>query len=212
MGAAGKKSGRLAVFPSRIREDHPMADFSKLLVLRRSIRDYQDKPVSTNLITELIGEACLAPSSGNGQPWKFIVICDRDLIKRLSDESKKNLIADMQKTPDHPSRRYEVALKNEAFNVFYNAPRLVIVAGPAALYSTRVDCALAAGYLMLAAADRGLGTCWINLGSHIREPGLKAEIGLPEDHIIVAPIIIGWPKAIPPIPERKQPAVLKIIE
>jgi nitroreductase len=189
-----------------------MTDFSHLLELRRSIRDYEDKPVPTDLVRELIEKACLAPSSGNGQPWKFIVINDRTLIKRLSDESKKNLVSDMEKSPGHPSLRYEAALKNEAFNVFYNAPCLVIVVGPSGLYSTRMDCALFAAYFMLGAADRGLGSCWVNLGSHIRDEGLKKEIGLPEDHTIVAPIIVGWPKAIPPPAERKKPQILKIIE
>jgi nitroreductase len=189
-----------------------MTDFSRLLELRRSIRDYQDKPVPTDLVRELIGQSTLAPSSGNGQPWKFIIVNDRGLIARLSDESKKNLVSDMEKNPDHPSWRYEATLKNKDFNVFYNAPCLVIVVGPSALYSTRLDCALFAAYFMLAAADRGLGSCWINLGSHIRDDGLKKEIGLPDDHTIVAPITIGWPKAIPTAPERRQPQILKIIE
>jgi nitroreductase len=189
-----------------------MTDFSRLLVQRRSIRDYQDDPVPTDVIKELIGEATLAPSSGNGQPWKFIIINDRRLIKRLSDESKKNLVSDMEKNPGHPSWRYEATLKNEDFNVFYNAPGLVIIAGPSALYSTRVDCALFAAYFMLAAADRGLGTCWVNLGSNIRDGKIKREIGLPDDHTIVAPITIGWPKAIPATPERRQPHILKIID
>lgn len=189
-----------------------MTDFSRLVTLRRSIRNYQDKPVDTALVTELIGQACMAPSSGNGQPWRFIIVNDRALIARLSDESKKNLLADMEATPNHPSRRYETALGNKDFNVFYNAPCLLIVSGPSALYSTRVDCALFAAYFMLAAADRGLGSCWVNLGSHIRDAALKAEIGLPEDQTIVAPIAVGWPADIPPAPERKQPHILKIIE
>jgi nitroreductase len=195
-----------------MREDHPMTDFSRLLTLRRSVRDYQDKPVPTDLVTELIDRACLAPSSGNGQPWSFIIINDRGLIKRLSDESKKNLVADIRANPEHPSRRYEAALTNEDFNVFFNAPCLLIITGPSALPSTRVDCALFAAYFMLAAADHGLGSCWVNLGSQIRDRGLKDEIGLPEDQIIVAPVIVGWPKAIPPAPERKKPNILKIIE
>jgi nitroreductase len=65
---------------------------------------------------------------------------------------------------------------------------------------------------MFAAANRGLGTCWVNLGSQIREERLKKEIGLAEGHVIVAPIILGWPRAIPPIPARKEPQILKIIE
>ena len=75
-----------------------------------------------------------------------------------------------------------------------------------------MDCALFAAYFMLAAADRGLGTCWVNLGSHIRDPEMKKEIGLPDGQVIVAPIIVGWPAAIPQAPERKPPHILKVIE
>jgi len=188
-----------------------MADFSKLLVERRSIRDFLEKPVPTELVKELIREATLAPSSSNKQPWEFIVVNDRELIRRLSDESKKNLLADMAARPDSSAGSYGSILKNEAFNVFYNAPCLVIIVGPVGVYSTSVDCALAAAYFMLAAANRGLGTCWVNLGSQIREEKLKKEIGLPGGHTIVAPVIVGWPRAVPAAPERKEPQILKII-
>jgi len=189
-----------------------MTDFSKLLIQRRSIRDYEDRPVPIDLVKELIGRATMAPSSGNGQPWSFIIIGDKDLIRRLSDESKKNLVSDMAARADHPSRRYEALLTNKDFNVFFNAPCLVFITGPPALPSARVDCALFAAYFMLAASDRGLGTCWVNLGSQIRDPMLKEEIGLPEDRMIVAPVIIGWPGKIPQPPARNEPRILKVIE
>jgi nitroreductase len=189
-----------------------MTDFNQLLVDRRSIRDFLDKPVTTDIVKELIKETTLAPSSGNGQPWSFIIVNSKGLIKRLSDESKKNLLADIANNPASSSKRYEATLKMEAFNVFYNAPCLVIISGPVKLYSTYIDCALAAGYFMLAAANKGLGSCWVNLGSQIREEGLKKEIGLLDGHVIVAPIILGWPNGIPQAPERKEPQIVKVIE
>jgi nitroreductase len=60
---------------------------------------------------------------------------------------------------------------------------------------------------MLSAADRGLGTCWIDLGSVIRDKNLSAEIGLPDDHVIVATIILGYPKAVPARPPRNEPVI-----
>jgi len=62
-----------------------MADIVELLKKRRSIRDYEDKEVSIEIIKEIIKESCLAPSSGNGQPWRFIVKNTRALygIKTL---------------------------------------------------------------------------------------------------------------------------------
>ena len=51
-----------------------MTDFAVLLKKRRSIRDYEDKQVPLETIKEIIKEGCLAPSSGHGQPWQFIII------------------------------------------------------------------------------------------------------------------------------------------
>jgi nitroreductase len=188
-----------------------MAEFSQLLSDRRSIRNYKDEKVDVELVRELIKESTMAPSSGNRQPWRFSIINDRDLIGRISDESKQHVLAAIAKDPDSPSKRYEAALKNPDFNVFYNAPCLVLIFGDAAQRSIHVDCALAASYFMLAAADRGLGTCWVALGGEIRDPELLEAVGLSEADAVVAPIILGRPAAIPKAPARKDPEIVKTI-
>jgi len=188
-----------------------MAEFSELLIKRRSIRSFKDKDVSLELIHEIIKESTYAPSSGNGQPWRFIVVNNRETIKRLSDESKKNLLASIEKSPDSPAKKYEGILRNKDFNVFYNAPCLVIIGGAKGLMSLEVDCALFACYFMFSAAARGLGTCWVNLGSDLQDPEILEEIGMPEDFRIVAPIIMGYPTGIPGPPQRAEPRILKVI-
>jgi len=189
-----------------------MTDFFDLLKKRRSIRLFEDRSVSTDQILEIIQDSTLAPSSGNGQPWRFIVVNNREMIKRLSDESKANLLAYLDQNPEAPIRVYEAVLRNENFNVFYNAPCLVLIAGPKNVRSLYVDCALAASYFMLGAAARGLGTCWVDLGGNIKHPETLEEIGLPADYRIVAPIIIGYPQIIPDPPDRKDPIILKVLE
>ena len=188
-----------------------MADYFELIKKRRAIREYEDRQVSLKDIEEIIKESTLAPSAGNGQPWKFIVINDPSWIKKLSDESKKNLISMMEKNPDSPVTRYEAALRNPDFNVYYNAPCLVFIAAKRNYRTIFVDCALCASYFMLSAAARGLGTCWVGLGQHIRDPELLKTIGLPEDHELVAPIVVGYPKSIPDVPERAEPQILNIL-
>ncbi len=188
-----------------------MKDFQTLLKQRRAIRDFLDLPVPLETIKDMIRDCCLAPSAGNGQPWQFVIVNQKDMIKRLSDESKKNFAATLERNPDSPIKRYEAVLKNKDFNVFYNAPCLVYVVGPKSVVSLQVDCALAVAYFMLSAASRGLGTCWVDLGGFIRDPGLLKELGIPEDCRIVAPIILGYPSGIPGPPPRKGPSILKVI-
>jgi nitroreductase len=183
--------------------------FSELLKTRRSIRDFRDQAVPQSLMDDVIREACLAPSSGNRQPWCLSIINDRALINRLSDESKQNLISRIEADPDFYARQYEAVLRDPDFNVFYNAPALVLVGAEQTLHSIDVDCALFASYLMFSAANKGLGTCWINLGRDIRAPDLLETIGMPTAIRIVAPVIIGYPAHIPEPPKRNEPKVLK---
>ncbi len=187
-----------------------MPDFFELLKTRRSIRDFQEREVPLETVQEIIRETCLAPSSGNEQPWKFIVVNNRQKIRKLSDESKKNFVALIEKDPSSPLKKYEAGLRSKEFNVFYNAPCLVYIVGSREARSLWVDCALAACYFMFSASARGLGTCWVNLGSMIQSTDLQKEIGLPDDCRIVAPMILGYPKSIPSPSERK-PEILKIV-
>jgi nitroreductase len=186
-------------------------DFKTLLKNRRSIREYQDKEVPLSVLKEILQDTCLAPTASNRQPIRFIIVKDKQQIKRLSDESKKSLLDDLARNPNLPLKQYEATLRDEQFNVFYNAPCLMLFVGPKELYSLDVDCGLTVAYFMFSATSRGLGTCWIGLGAHIRDKKIREQIGMPIDYEIVAPVIIGYPKNIPDSSDRHAPDIIKII-
>ena len=186
-------------------------DFKALLINRRSIRDFQNREVPLSIIKVIIQDTCLAPTAMNGQPCKFIIIQNREYIKKLSDESKKNLLSDLKKNPESVIKDYETYLRDEQFNVFYNAPCLVYIIVSKDVHSLEIDCALTAAYFMFSATSRGLGTCWIGLGAHIRDRKILSEMGVPKGCEIVAPIILGYPTSVPPASERHDPDILKII-
>ncbi len=186
-------------------------DFKTLLSNRRSIRDFQDRDVPLPVIQEILEDTCLAPTASNGQPCRFIIIRNREVMKRISDESKGNLLADIAGNPDAPIKIYEAALRDDAFNVFYNAPCLILIIGSQEVLSLEIDCALTAAYLMFSAASRGLGTCWVALGARIRNPEILREIGIPKGCAIVAPVILGYPKAVPPASARHMPDIVREI-
>jgi nitroreductase len=187
-------------------------DFRELIIKRRSIREFDGKAVSPALVGEIIADCIQAPNARNAQPWSFIVVANSGMIKKLSDESKKNILWDMGDNPSSPYTMYKPILENVDFNVFYNAPCVVYITGPRDVRSLAVDCALAAAYFMLSAADRGLGTCWVDLGSVIRDAGLRNELGLSKDYAIASTIALGYPARIPGTPPRSEPRILKIIE
>jgi len=189
-----------------------MIDYQDVIARRRSIRQYEDRPVARDIIRELLRECTLAPSAGNTQPWRFVVVQNREWLRRLSDHSKACLLARVEADPEHFARRYESYLRDPDFNVFYDAPCLILVTCPKELKTGPLDVALAAAYFMLGAAARGLGTCWIGLGACIEGPDIRAGLGLTPDDLVVAPLILGYPREQPAPPERTPPQILKFLD
>jgi nitroreductase len=99
-------------------------------------------------------------------------------------------------------------LSNPKFDIFYNAPALIVISAPKRSEWAVEDCAMAAENLMLAAHAMTLGTCWIGFAQKWlnTEEGLAA-IGLDGSQLVVAPIIIGHPNAAPSAVARKKPSI-----
>ncbi|MHB8137746.1 MAG: nitroreductase family protein [Smithellaceae bacterium] len=188
-----------------------MITFPELLQKRRAIREFEDKEVPLKIVEEILQESTLAPSASNNQPCRFVVVQCRKTIKALSDDSKANLLRDNDEKKIKLNPDYVKFLQNEHFNVFYNARCVIYIVGAKVVGSLDVDAALAASYIMFSAAARGLGTCWVALGANIRDPKIKGEMGIPDNYRIVAPIILGYPKAIPAASERHAPEILRVI-
>ena len=184
--------------------------FSDVLLKRRSIRKYLVKPVEMDLLKDIIHESTLAPSAGNEQPWKFIIVQNPHVLQKISEACKETLLARVAANPNDYAKKYEHMLQNETFNIFYNAPCLVLILGESQVKNLLFDCTLAASYFMMSAAAKGLGTCWINFARELTNPALLEQIGVPEKHTIVAPIIIGHPAIEPAPPKRKTATLLKI--
>jgi len=163
---------------------------------RRAVREYSEAPVARETIERLIASAILAPSAMNLQPWAFAVILDRPAISAYAKRIKEWLLANFSRTSLPPSLR--TLIEPESYNVLHNAPAIVLVLAKSMEPQAAEDCCLAAENLMLAARDEGLGTCWIGLSRPwFNLPPTKRELNLPEQYEVVAPIILGQPKAWP---------------
>jgi len=182
-------------------------DYRDILARRRSIRRFTDEAVTEETLRALIDDAVRAPSSGNEQPWRFVVVRDADLMSRIAEDAKASLLAVLEEHPDHPAKKYETMLNREGFNVFHNAPAVIFVIGDKSLKNTVVNCTLAAGTLMMSAVDRGLGTCWINFAAWVSSPELLDRLGIAERDVIVAPLIVGYPETVPEMSARSHPRI-----
>jgi len=171
-------------------------DFAEVIKKRRAVREYTTAVVERPEIEALINTAIEAPSAMNLQPWTFAVVLDRMRIDDYARRAKEWLLANPARFPFPATARH--MLEDPHFTIFYHAPALLLVLAKSSEHQAVEDCCLAAENLMLAARERGLGTCcigfarpWLNL------PETKAELGLPQEYEVVAPIVLGHPVAWP---------------
>jgi nitroreductase len=177
---------------------------------RRAIRDFTDAVPPREEVGALVDAAIQAPSGMNRQPWAFTVVSGRALLADWSAKAKAYLLASLEPgSALHDARQH---LDAPDFNIFYNAPLLVVICATDSDPMSLKDCCLAAENLMLAAYDRGMGTCWIGFSeSWLASPEGRTALGIPADHVPVAPIILGRPTHSPPRPHR-TPAAVRWIE
>jgi nitroreductase len=142
---------------------------------RRSVRAYQPKPVSDEMVADLLAAAMAAPSACGKDPWRFVVVREQTTRRALA-----------------------AALPNGS--MITDAPVGVVVCGDlnaahaGELSYLLQDCSAAIENLLLAAHALGLGACW--LGVHPRQPRIEALtkiLDLPENIVPVSGIALGWP-------------------
>jgi nitroreductase len=196
--------------------------FDDVVLGRRSIRGYLDKPVPRELITEVLTLAMRAPSSMNTQPWYFHVITGEPLarIRRGNTERTlagepdsrefrkgvpfagvhrdrqvgvaKQLFAAMGIARDDAPARQDWVLRG--FRQF-DAPVCVIIAYDRELSGsddTPFDCGAVTTALVNAAWSRGLG-CVINSQGIMQSPVVREHAGIPDDQVIMKAVALGWP-------------------
>ena len=150
---------------------------------RQSVRSYKDKEIPEEILQKILEAGRLAPSANNKQHWKFIVVKDEDLRKKLVPACKNQKF--VGEAP--------VVIAGCATN-----PDYVMTCGE---HSYSIDLAIALDHMSLEAASLGLGTCWI--GAFYQDK-VKDILGIPEDIRVVALMPLGFPKKLGPKTGRKS--------
>lgn len=176
---------------------------------RRSVRAFEAKPIPRDMLNAVIEAGNEAPSAMNSQPWRFVVVEDMGAKKKLLGAALPKAKAITEKVKDIDPDRYEAIKKRYAElpdPVYYSAPAIVFVIG-SGMYSGH-SCPLACENMMLAAHSLGLGSCWVGFGAMVTEDAeVRRLLELKEDDSIFGPILLGYPKAHPPRPPKKDPKV-----
>lgn len=154
------------------------------LYARRSIRNFTGEPVERETVRELLGLAVLAPSASNLQPWRFVVVDDSATVQKI--------------------RAFSPGIGGQP-------PCLLLFCLDAGLLPKGedgvpdrscgvLDLAMAAENLMLAAADRGLGTCVIK---SFHPKLVRRILALPEQILPEFLVTLGHPDQAPGMPRRR---------
>jgi len=179
---------------------------------RRSVRNYSNKEIPDEIIKEIIKAGTYAPTAVNKQPWRFVVVKNRSLIKEYDDRAKKAFLAAYKDTENPDLVRYVQHLSKPTTRLFYGAPVLILVFASPDVINDH-DCALAAENMTLAAQSLGIGSCWIGLALGLGyDAEFLQEVGVPEGHKLIAPLIFGYPaKHNLKAPARNSDVILKWI-
>ncbi len=181
-------------------------DLLEAIYARRAVREFTGEPVPEMSLRQLVAAAVQAPNAANQQPWSFTIVRDKALLARMSQEVKAHMLG--TSATGLIAHYFEDYLNDAEFDVFYNAPALIVISSVATNPWAIEDCALAAENLMLTAHAIGLATCWVGVTQRwLETPDGKAALNLPVSQKPVAPIIVGHPKSAPPPLSRGEPAI-----
>lgn len=186
-------------------------NFDELAAKRRSIRKFAKRPVPRACLEQILEAARLAPSGSNRQPWRFVLLVDKEEREKIAPAVIQPFVAAAPAlfvccldrssfTRGLVERRMgELAgagvISREAAAVLYarKMPETVDeVVTPASAY---LDLGIAVEHMALQAADLGLGSCWVRLFN----PALVHELlGLPPTIEVIVLLPVGYPAESPP--------------
>lgn len=147
---------------------------------RRSCRKYLSKPVEFEKLGVMVEAACHAPSAGNLQHWKFVLVTDSDMISKIADFA-------------YQQYWIKTAPALIAACSLYERPERFYGKRGSQLYAIQ-SVAAAIENMLLTATAMGLGTCWV--GGFFEER-VKDLLKVPSNVNLHALITVGYPDEEP---------------
>ncbi|WP_086619821.1 nitroreductase [Erythrobacter tepidarius] len=200
----------------------PDQTYAEVVLGRRSIRGYLDKPVPRALIEEVLEMAMRSPSSMNTQPYHFHVITGEPLDRIRKGNTERILAGEPDSREFRKGRPFQgihrdrqVACAIQLFEAMgiarddkaarqdwvlrgfrqFDAPVCVIITYDRVLSDaddTVFDCGAVTTALVNAAWSKGLG-CVINSQGIMQSPVVREHAGIPDDQVIMKAVAMGWP-------------------
>jgi nitroreductase len=166
-----------------------LVSVSKVILERKSVRAYLDKPVSQDDLEKIVEAGRWASNAG---PFRISVIRNADLRKKINDSTRKAMresgIEFLQQRASLPG-----------YQPIYGAPVLILLSAPAEMPNSPFNVALAAQNMILQATELGLGSCFLMSITRALDGKANLELaeaaGIPANFRLQCGIILGHPAA-----------------
>ncbi|NJK85858.1 MAG: nitroreductase family protein [Bacteroidales bacterium] len=185
----------------------PSSDFWYVVQNRRSVRYFKPDSIPEKDILKIIDAARLAPTSGNQQPWKFLIIKDKNKINQMKDACIQMALDrfDQSGNQNETKAEFEKEVREKLDTRYFSAPVfIVILTDNNSMYPdyNHWDGPLAAGNLMLSARALGYGTVFIT--DAIPDMVTKEVLQIPDHYTRVCITPLGIPVEWPSLPDKKD--------
>ncbi len=214
------------------------ASLVNLMRSRRSCRNFQVKPVSRDILDDLVKVGITAPSGSNCQMWSFTILPDRESViaygeKIMAFFSRLNLMAEnvwlrtfmkiigRNQLAGYYQNHYQSvqdgleSWKNEGKDIlFHGAQALIIVGSKAVASCPAEDALLATQNILLAAHSMGLGTCLIGYAIEAMKEDVNVRdyIEIPENEDPYAVIALGYPDETYRAVAGRKPFIQRVVK
>ena len=182
---------------------------------RRTVRKFKPTPVPREHILKILDAARMAPTAGNQQPWKFLVVQNREKLAELRKEALSWYL-DLYKTRIKPTEadlaKVRESAKKTLENVLSAPVYIAVFVDSSAKYPDYIlyDGTLAAGNLMIAARALGYGTGFFT--SFFPEDRMKKFFNVPDQYKLICLTPVGIPEEWPQAPSKKTLEEVVIFE
>ena len=169
-------------------------EYTDLIRIRESVRNYDPyRPVPKKILEKILDAGRIAPSAHNNQPWKFLVISSQTVLEKVKSCYQRDWIKDA------PHILVVIGFKDQAWNRDYDGYN-----------SVETDAAIAMTHIILAAANEGVGTCWIMAYNPLL---LEEVLHTDENQEIFGITPLGYPKPeFQRTLEKKRKSLEEIVE
>ncbi len=170
-----------------------------LILRRRSVRSYTEAQISDGQLQTILRCALYAPSGGNCQYSRFIVLQDPAVLEELN-RLVRSALAGREIVPGQWLNKGILRARQPGdYQFMYRAPTLISAVAPRDHANSMADCSCALENMQLAADALGLGSCWINQPHWVTDdPAVRAlfgRFGLREDEDIFGSVSVGYEAA-----------------